>query len=438
MGSSEKKKELGLPELIAIGVGGMIGGGIFSILGLAVDVSGHAAPLAFLIGSAIAATAGYSYVRLALTYHSDGASFTYLEKAFPNTLSVAGIAGWTVVIGYIGTLALYAFTFGAYSSHLFGLQKWALARASLSAASLLFFLVINLIGTAAMGRAEDIAVYVKILLLAVLAAVGLYTADPSRFQPLFDHGGSSVLLGGALIFVAFEGFQLITNAVCETRDPQRNIPRAVYGAIAITSTIYVAIAVVAVGNLDASAIHAAEEYALAAVAKPILGRLGTVLVDLAAMLATASAINATIFGASRMAFEMAHDELAPKAFAFRNRAEVPAAAAIVITLLSLMLAALGGLQLIASFSSLTFLLVSIAVCVANLRLRKETRTAKTPILLGIGLMAATVGLLLYYLAMHDVGALYFALSVYGAIGVGFVVFRRLSSPKRMLGSKRAG
>lgn len=424
--SGHLKKELGLTELIAIGVGGMIGGGIFSILGLAVDVSGHAAPFAFMIGSLIAAIAGYSYVRLALTYRNDGASFTYLEKAFPRQLWIAGIAGWTVVFGYIGTLALYAFTFGAYSSHLFGFAQSPLIQIILSSSGLLLFLGINLIGASTMGKAEDIAVYIKIALLAILAIVGLYTINGQQLHPLFDHGGSSVLLGGALIFVAFEGFQLITNAVNEIRDPERNIPRGLYGSIAITSIIYIVIALVAVGNLDATAIHAAQEYALAAVAKPIMGNLGVVLVDIAAMLATASAINATIFGASHLAFQIAHDKLAPNVFSFRNREGVPMAAAVTITILSLLLAAFGGLELIASFSSLTFLLVSIAVCIANLKLRSETNSAITPVLAGIVLMVVTVALLIIYLVAHNIGALYFSLFAYSLVVINFVVFRQIS------------
>ncbi len=423
-------KELGLPELISIGVGGMIGGGIFSILGLAVDISGHAAPFAFLIGTAIASIAGYSYVRLALAFHSDGASFTYLERAFPETPSVAGIAGWTVVLGYIGTLALYAFTFGAYSSHLFGLGSSHVARWVLSVGSLLIFLFINMAGAGKMGKAEDIAVYTKIVLLALLAAVGLFMVDSSRLQPLFDRGYSGVLLGGAVIFVAFEGFQLITNAVCETRRPERDIPRGLYGSIAITSLIYVSIAFVAVGNLDASAIHAAQEYALAAVARPIVGKIGVVFVDIAAMLATSSAINATIFGASHMAYEMAHDNLAPRAFSFRNRTGVPSTAAVVITTLAILLSAFGGLELIASFSSLTFLLVSIAVCVANLKLRDVTRSALTPVVTGIVLMLTTVALLIVYLGKNNPPALYFAFSAYTLIAVNFAVFRWIAKRRR--------
>lgn len=118
--AASDQRVLGLPELIAIGVGGMIGGGIFSVLGITVDIAGHAAPLAFAVGSLVAFAAGYSYVKLALAFRDDGASFTYLEHAFPQHPNVAGIAGWTVIVGYVGTLALYAFTFGAYGAHLLG------------------------------------------------------------------------------------------------------------------------------------------------------------------------------------------------------------------------------------------------------------------------------------------------------------------------------
>lgn len=419
---------LGLPELIAIGVGGMIGGGIFSILGLAVEVSGHAAPLAFLIGSVIAAFAAYSYVRLALAYHSDGASFTYLERAYPRHLWIAGNAGWIVVIGYIGTLALYAFTFGAYASHLFGLEEYAWSRPALASASLLLFLAVNLKGTGTTGRMEDYAVYIKILLLGILAAIGFTTADPERLQPLFDQGVSSVFLGGALIFVAFEGFQLITNAVCESKRPERNIPRAIYGSIAITALLYVTIGYVAVSNLDSQALLEAKEYALAAVAKPVMGNFGVVMVDIAALLATASAINATLFGASRLTLEIARDGFAPKAFSFRNRSQVPAAAAWAIAILALLLTAFAPLELIASFSSLTFLLVSIAVSLANFRLRKTTNSARWPIVLGLALMSSTVCLLLIYMAQHSMPALVFSVCTYTVSGLSYSLYRWRRNP----------
>jgi len=401
-----------------MGVGGMIGGGIFSVLGLAVGESGHAAPFAFAIGSVIALIAGYSYTRLALTYRSDGASFTYLERAFPKRLEIAGIAGWIIVVGYVGTLALYAFTFGAYASHLIGYSESHIARILLSIGVLIFFMGLNLIGTKIMGRAEDIVVYIKIALLAVLGIVGFFTMKSTNFVPIFNKGIPAIFLGGALIFVAYEGFQLITNAVNETRDPDRNIPRGIFGSIIITSLIYVAIAVISVGNLTSDELQGAKEYALAVVAQPILGKLGVVLVDLAAMLATSSAINATLFGSAHLASQMATDSLAPKAFSFRRpRSDVPYFGIIIITILALAFTIFGNLDMIASFSSMTFLLVSIGVTIANLKLRKQTSSKLTPIILGLALMGITVIILAVYMVQTSPFDLLFTLGVYGIMAI---------------------
>jgi len=389
--------KLKLPELFAMGIGGMIGGGIFSVLGMAVGISGHAAPLAFLVGSIVALAAGYSYVKLALAFRNDGASFTYLDHAFPSHPNVAGIVGWTVVVGYIGTLALYAFTFGAYGAHLLGGSDAYELRMALSSAVLLFFMAINLRGVQASGKTEDLIVFTKVVLLGLFAIAGMFSIKQENLFPVFEKGGTSIFVAGAMIFVAFEGFQLITNAVLEMENPDRNVPYSIYGSIIITSLIYFGVAIVAVGNLTADELTAANEYALAVAAKPALGNSGAALVDLAALLATSSAINATAFGASRMMAEMAIQNRMPQSFSFRNRTDVPSVAVVTLTVLAIVFTIFGGLETIATFSSLTFLLVSIAVSVANLKLRSITNSNVGLVLLGIGLMMTTVCLLLNHL-----------------------------------------
>jgi amino acid transporter len=420
----KKPKELGLYELIAIGVGGMIGGGIFSVLGLAVGISGHAAPLAFLIGSFIALSAGYSYVRLALAFRKDGASFTYLERAFPKKLYIAGISGWIIVIGYIGTLALYAFTFSAYATHLFGIEKSHLLRLLFSVFILVLFMAINILGTKLMGRTEDIIVYLKIVLLTLLGGVGFFTLKTAHFTPIFNNGLASVFLGGAVIFVAFEGFQLITNAIEETKSPDKNIPKGVFASIIITSVIYIAITIVAVGNLGPGALLGAKEYALAIVSEPILGKLGVVLVDIAAIFATSSAINGTLFGSSRLASEMATDSLAPRIFSFHNRTNVPLIAIIIITILASIFTVFSKLEVIATFSSVTFLFVSMAVSVANLKLYKTTRSRISLIILGLVLMSVTVVLLFVYVAKNIPWTLLFIVIVYAITVLAHLLFER--------------
>ena len=406
-----KTPKFGLKELIAIGVGGMIGGGIFSVMGLAVGITGNATPIAFLLGGVLALVMGYSYAKLAVAFHSDGASFTYLEQAFPRHKFIGVITGWTVIIGYIGTLALYAFTFGAYGAELLG-ESDGIVRQMLSVGIILLFMMINLVGTKTMGKTEDLIVYGKIILLGLLAFAGMQTVEVEKMQPLLDHGVVSVFMAAALIFVAYEGFQLITNGVCETEDPHKNIPRGIYGSIAIVTVIYVVLSIVAVGSLGEAELVAAEEYALAVAAEPSMGNAGRILVSVAALLATASAINATLFGASRMMAEMASEHEMPQPFSFRNREAVPWIAVVVISLLTIVFTYFGGLELIASFSSLTFLLVSLAINIANFRLRHKTKANPYYIVLGSTLLLITIGTLLVYLSETSPDILLWIISIY--------------------------
>ncbi len=427
MSVTDNNKKLHLPELLAMGIGGMIGGGIFSVLGMAVGTAGHAAPLAFLVGSLVALAAGYSYVKLALGFHSDGASFTYLERAFPKRPNIAGVAGWTVIVGYIGTLALYAYTFGAYGAHLLGSSDSPIARMVLSAGVLLFFMLVNLQGAKSSGKTEVIIVFTKVILLSLFAVAGLFSIQQDHLFPVFEKGVSSVFIGGAMIFVAFEGFQLITNAVMETENPQRNIPRGIYGSIAITSLIYFGVAIVAVGNLTPQELNSAKEYALALAAKPALGNAGEILIDIAALLATSSAVNATAFGASRMMAEMATEKRMPHAFSFRSRTDVPWLAIVTLTILAGAFTVLGNLETIATFSSMTFLLVSIGVSVANYKLRSITNSNLWLILLGIILMLTTVILLTLHLWKTDQQTFLWLGGFYSAIIIVEVAFFRRES-----------
>jgi len=410
----QKQSKLGLKELIAIGVGGMIGGGIFSVMGLAVGITGNATPIAFLLGGLLALVMGYSYVKLAVAFHSDGASFTYLEYAFPEHKFIGAIIGWMVIIGYIGTLALYAFTFGAYGAELLG-ESDGIVRQILSVGVVLIFMMINLIGTKTLGKTEDLIVYSKIILLGLLAFAGMQSIETEQMTPVFDHGFISVFMAAALIFVAYEGFQLITNGVCETQNPQKNIARGIYGSIAIVTLIYVVLSIVSIGSLSEAELVASEEYALAVAIEPSMGNAGRVLVSIAALLATASAINAAMFGASRMMSEMASEHEMPSAFSFRNRETVPWIAVVTLAILTVLFTYFGGLELIASFSSLTFLLVSLAVNIANYKLRHKTGANTYYIILGSVLLLFTIATLVYYLAIHSPENLIWIFSVYAVL-----------------------
>ncbi len=427
------EERLTLTEVIAMGVGGMIGGGIFSVLGLAVSEAGHAAPLAFLIGGVIAYITGAAYASLGVSFCSDGGSFTYLERAFDQP-NVAGIGGWLLLAGYIGTLALYAYTFGIYGAALLsaGGQANMAMHHLLESLILLAFLGINLYGVKASGTTEWLIVTVKVLILLLFAVIGFLYIEPNHFSPVFDQGALGVVLGAALIFVAYEGFELIPNAVNEMKEPERNLVRAIFWSIGITTLVYVLVSLVAVGNLSPEEIRKYGEYALAVSAKPFLGEAGFFLIGLAALFSTASAINATLFGTARLGMVMAREKELPTAFAFvRRKNHIPWFSLTVITILTLVFVNLGNLTVIASFSSSTFLLIFFAINLSAWRLRREIGIFPIFPLLGMLFTLASWLALIFYLWKTATESLFWIGAGYLAVMVAELLFsqrRILSHP----------
>ena len=401
-------ERLSLKEVIAMGVGAMVGGGIFSVLGLAMDQAGHAAPLAFALGGLIALLTGISYAHLGLDFPSDGGSFTYLEHAFPNR-NIAGIGGWLLLVGYVGTMALYAYTFGAYGSALLGSEGNAGAAMHhlLESLVMLTFLGINLYGVKASGTSELLIVTVKVLILGLFAVIGLYFVNSEHLLPVFDRGTTGLFMGAALIFVAYEGFELIPNAVNEMENPERNLKRGILWSVGITTAIYVLVSLVAVGNLTAEEVKKYGEYALAEAARPFLGQAGFVLIGVAALFSTASAINATLFGTARLGMVMATEKELPRVFGFRRKQnDIPWVSLIVISAATLAFVNLADLTIISSFASATFLLIFAAINLSAWRLRGRVRgsaaLAMAGFLLSLGSLV-TLGVYLWESSRESLG-----------------------------------
>jgi amino acid transporter len=432
---AENGEKLGLPEIMAMGVGGMVGGGIFSVLGLAISQAGHAAPIAFFIGGTIALITGYSYVKLGLAFQSDGGSFTYLEHAFhqPN---IAGLGGWLLLTGYIGTLSLYAYTFGVYGAAMSASgSATGAAQHMLASLILLVFLTVNLYGVRAAGRSEDIIVLVKVLILALFSLIGLAYVRRDYVLPVFDKGGLGIISGAALIFVAYEGFELIPNSVREMRNPERDLPRGLLLSIALTILIYVLVSFVAVGNLLPAEIAKYKEYALAVAAKPFLGQAGFLLIGLAALFSTASAINATLFGTARLGMVMAQEKSIPKVFSLKeHHGNIPWLSLILITGASLLFVNTANLSMISSFASATFLLIFAAINLSALRLRQRIGIAAMAPLLGVLVSLSSCGILIAYLWQKDRTSL----SWIGIAYLLIIVAEFLHSERRLIRTKLFG
>ncbi len=422
MSDSPRHHLLSRKEVIAMGIGGMVGGGIFSVLGLAIAQAGHAAPIAFALGGIIALLTGISYARLGLVFRSSGGSFTFLEKAFSHP-GIAAMGGWLLLIGYISTLSLYAYTFGIYGSAMLngGQEAGNTLHHLLESLILLTFLGINLYGVKATGRSELIIVSIKVLILFLFAAIGLTTVKADHLLPVFNQGYGGVIMAAALIFVAYEGFELIPNAINEMDEPQKNLRPAILISILVTIAIYVLVSIVAVGNLLPEEITRYKEYALAVAAEPFLGQAGFLLIGLAALFSTASAINATLFGTARLGMSMATDKALPAAFGFRRKtSNIPWVSLIAITTATLIFVNTANLTIISSFASTSFLLIFALINLSAWRLRRRLDGHPATALAGLLLSLASWLALLVYLWQTDIRSL---LGIAGAYLLVFAIER---------------
>ncbi|HKJ72722.1 MAG TPA: APC family permease, partial [Alphaproteobacteria bacterium] len=260
--------------------------------------------------------------------------------------------------------------FGAYAAALIESGGPGVALSdSLAAGVLLVFLGINLAGVKLSGRLELILVAIKVAILLLFVGVGLTTVQHDHIVPVFNKSAVAPVAAAALIFVAYEGFELIPNAVEEMKNADSTLKRSLVISIVAAAVLYVLVAFVALGNLSPADIQRDQEYALAVAAQPSLGRVGYILIGLAALLSTASAINATLFGSSRLAMVMAREHVLPQIFSLRERTRpVPWVALVTLTAATIAFIIFADLNVISAFASATFLLIFLGVNASATRL----------------------------------------------------------------------
>jgi amino acid transporter len=427
------RKSLGLKELIAIAVGGMVGGGIFTILGISVAMVGFLAPFAIALGGVVAFFAAYSYVKLGVYYKDEGATYAFFKRTYPGSDLAASFIGWYTIFGYISTLALYAYTFSSYA---ISGSEWAhdaWVRKSVAILIIWTFALINLWSVKGMGRIEDVMVYVKLIILFVISMMLIYygETDLHTFSQTLIHDFEQtkvihILTVASVTFVAYEGFQLVINAVKEMDDPDKNIPRAIYSAVVLVASIYFIIALGSVLAIPAEELIKNKEYALAAGAEDIMGDLGRNLVIIGAVLATSSAISGTMFGSSRQMARIADDGYLPATLS-KRRGTIPTHAIIAMAAIASALILAGGLRLILEFGSITFLLVSLLMAIANFKIRHKTHSST--LFTVIAIVGLTVGsvLILWYEYKTKPEQMLFIVILYILLSIGAWAYAKLAS-----------
>ena len=416
----KRGRVLGVYELIAIAVGGMVGGGIFTVLGISVSLVGAYTPIAIAVGGLIAMLAAYNYVKLGVYFKDEGATYSFYKKTFPQTPFAASLIGWWVIFGYISTLALYAYTFSSYSISSFSFAHNELLRKAIAGFIIAVFAFINIWSVKGMGKVEDLMVYTKMVILGIISIALILHSDttlPVLFKSNHDITLFSILIVSSLTFVAYEGFQLVINAVNEMKNPDINIPRAIYGAIMLVILIYVIISLGAVLSIPFKEIVDNKEYALAAGAKDIMGNLGANLVIAGALLATSSAISGTLFGSSRQVSVIAQDGYFPSFLAIRKNS-IPVYAIIAMSLLAFGLIAIGNLEVILEFGSITFIFVSWLMALANLKIREKTNSSLTIIIVSLVGLFIGASLIVYYEFNSDIMQIYSTCIIYIVLTIG--------------------
>jgi amino acid transporter len=413
---------LGYWSVVAIGVGGMVGGGIFAVLGLAVQLAHGGTPIAFTLAGIVALITSYSYARLSVAYPSQGGTVEFLNQAFGPGMLAGGL-NILLWLSYIVMLSLYAYAFGSYAASFFpeSSQLWW-KHISLSAAVVLLTLL-NVQGADIVGRAEEWIVGTKVVILLFFVGIGIWSVQLHRLAPSSWSPPLELVSGGMIIFLAYEGFELIANTGGEVKNPGKILPLSYYSAVVFVIVLYVLISLVTVGNLSLTAIAGARDYALAESARPFLGSLGFVLIAVAALLSTSSAINATLYGATRISYIIAKEGELPQILE-KKVWHHPIEGLLITAAVTLVLANSLDLSSISMMGSAGFLLIFAAVNGSNVILCRQTSSRMWISAIGVVVCIAALAALVWHTAQTEPAKLWVLLIMTGLAFGAEAIYRR--------------
>jgi amino acid transporter len=352
-----------------LGVGSMVGAGIFALLGEAGAVAGSAVWLSFLLAGVVASLQGYAVAKLGARYPSSGGIVTFLLQGFGGG-HITAITSWLLYFAAIIVTAMVSVSFGSYGSALFfdDSEGWSKV---LTTAVVVGVAAVNIAGAKSIDRVQSVIVVILLAVFAVFIVVTLAQLDPDLLAPSTYPGGNAIVSSVALTFFAYLGFTVISFTGGDLPNPERNLPRAMYLALGITTLLYVLIALGVFGTLTVGEVIENGETALAQAAEPALGQAGFAMMAVAALLATSSSVNANIYAATGSTAKLAESGMFPPVFG--QRAYVGSTRGLTISAaLVLLLANLVDLTAIASVGSVVALAIFLVVSVAAFRLRAET------------------------------------------------------------------
>ena len=367
-GENQTKRSLSVRQAAFIGVGSMVGAGIFALLGAAGEVAGSAVWISFLLAGAVAALQGYSFAKLGARYPSSGGFLEYVIRGWGEG-HFTGVIAWLLLAVNAIITAMVAVSFGSYASAAVAdNDAWVTLFAVLV---LVVMAGLNVLGSQAVARAQTLVVIVVIGILTVfsIATLANMNVDLLAFSgyPSIRDIVSSV----ALTFFAFLGFGVITFTAKDLADPKHQLPKAVYVALGIATVVYVAVALGVYGTLTVDEVIASGGTALAVAAQPVLGAAGYWLMSVTALFATAGATNSGLYPATGLGEQMATVGQFPPVMGHRVGGRAPMGIVVTATA-AIVLAIFLDLSAIASIGSAVALIVFTLVTYGHLRVRHET------------------------------------------------------------------
>ncbi len=396
----ETKKAFGLWSAVFLGIGSMVGAGIFIVIGQAGSMAGNIVWLSFIFGGIIALLSGYSLAKLAVRYQSRGGIVEYLVQGFGEGL----FSGSMSIMFYFSQLiavAAVAKSFGTYSATFMhhGDTMWI----NIFAVGIVaLFTLINLIGASIVAKSENIIVLIKLAVLIVFAVTALFTIQPQLLSVSDMPPMSGMLFAIGITFFAYQGFSVITNTVEDMDNPKKTMLKAMYVAIIFVALLYIITSVSVLGNLPLNEIIKTKDYALAEAAKPLFGEWGFKIMAATALLATASAINATLYAVADIGYTMAKEGNLPKVYEYNVHRSFEGLIISAVLIVPMIL--FFNLSQITTVAAIVMLIVQGSTHIAHLNLFKETGANRTLIVIAIFSMFGVAGLTLYstYATMPEI------------------------------------
>jgi amino acid transporter len=381
-----------------IGVGAMVGAGIFSLLGAAGEVAGAAVWISFALAGGIAALQGYSFAKFGARYPSAAGMLEYVNQGF-GAGHIATVTAWLVFAANIIVTAMVALSFGSYASSMFTDGNTAAIKA-FAVIVVVAMTGLNVAGSSFVARVQSLVVFVVVGILAVFAAVTIANMHPALLAPSGYPGPQAIVSGVALTFFAFLGFGVVTFTARDLANPASQLPRAMAIAIGLATAIYIAVAIGVFGTLTVEEVIAAGPTAIAVAAQPVLGQAGFWLMSITALFATAGATNAGLYPASGLSDELASTGQFPPVMAGRiaGRASVGLVVA-AVAIVALVVAF--DLSSVASIGSAVALTIFAMVTVGHLRVRAETGARLSILVLALLTTGITLLTFVFTTLIHE-------------------------------------